>query len=133
MREFFRGWRRKAGAVPLMMACVLTVPWMRSYITSDLIIFAMRDRQHVVWSKSGQFRWYSEDVMMQWAYPRKWIRDYDPLTSRSLFPTVAMANPDDDPFEISVPYWWFVLPLTILSAYLILWKPRKKESGPTQS
>jgi hypothetical protein len=32
-----------------------------------------------------------------------------------------------------IPYWSIMLPLTLLSAYLILWKPRKRDSGLTQN
>ncbi|MDB5345258.1 MAG: hypothetical protein JWP89_3635 [Schlesneria sp.] len=32
-----------------------------------------------------------------------------------------------------IPYWSVVLPLALLAAYLILWKPRKRDSGPPQS
>lgn len=32
-----------------------------------------------------------------------------------------------------IPYWSVTLPLTLLSAYLILWKPRRRESRSTQN
>ena len=35
MREFFMGWRRKAGVVTLMMACAACGLWLRSKTFSD--------------------------------------------------------------------------------------------------
>jgi hypothetical protein len=31
-----------------------------------------------------------------------------------------------------IPYLFLIMPLTLLSDYLILWKPRKRESPGTQ-
>ena len=35
MREFFRGWKRKVGVVTLVMACAFTVGWIRSEFAID--------------------------------------------------------------------------------------------------
>src|SRR5882757_1087048 len=35
MREFFHGWRRKAGCVTLVMACMLMIGWMRSRVVHE--------------------------------------------------------------------------------------------------
>lgn len=40
MREFFKGWRRKAGLVTLVIACMLMGLWMRSYGTMDQISYS---------------------------------------------------------------------------------------------
>ena len=38
--------------------------------------------------------------------------------------------PFQEPFQVwRIPYWSLVFPLTLLSAFLILWKPRK-QTGP---
>lgn len=48
-----------------------------------------------------------------WNYGGPW--DADPLQR------------DDNRFcKLDIPHWMAVLPLTLLSAYLILWKPRKR-------
>jgi hypothetical protein len=36
MREFFRGWRRKAGLVTLVMACAVMAMWARSRFINDV-------------------------------------------------------------------------------------------------
>ena len=86
MHAFFKGWRRKAGCVTLVMACALLVidatfgpePWA------------------VHWHQSDPVSHESGGIV---------------TTSRSSVGTVA------------VPNWAMAIPLTLLSAYLILWKP----------
>lgn len=38
MREFFRGWERKLGALTLMLACVFTAGWVRSLAMTDFLV-----------------------------------------------------------------------------------------------
>jgi len=35
MGDFFKGWRRKAGCVTLVMACTFAAAWVRSFIVED--------------------------------------------------------------------------------------------------
>ena len=44
MREFFRGWRRKAGCISLVMALALMGVWIRSLSVMDLAIIAFGQR-----------------------------------------------------------------------------------------
>jgi len=37
MRDFFRGWKRKAGCVTLVTACLLMAGWVRSLGNAELI------------------------------------------------------------------------------------------------
>ena len=57
MREFFCGWRRKAGCIALVMALALMAGWIRSYTLADWISWA--DNQHyvVALSKHGEISW----------------------------------------------------------------------------
>ena len=41
MREFFKGWRRKAGCIALAMAVFFTVSCVRSYFSHDGVAFPM--------------------------------------------------------------------------------------------
>ena len=54
MREFFSGWRRKAGCVLLAMAAVLFGMWIRSQVVFDTTTFMVWDRQHEVFSAAGR-------------------------------------------------------------------------------
>jgi hypothetical protein len=40
MREFFRGWKRKTGAVTLVMACLFMASWVRSLSMIDWLTMA---------------------------------------------------------------------------------------------
>jgi hypothetical protein len=146
MHTFFHGWRRKIGVVTLVMACVLTVGWVRSVSIRDEInvpigqkmaekllsvkqslcwvhfpmgsrlllwktVLLRRDEpeeNHWQHGRVGMFRWTH-----QWCGFR--LGTFE-LTGRKRPLATAVA----------IPYWSLVLPLTFLSAYLILWKPRKR-------
>lgn len=101
MGDFFRGWRRKLGGITLAMACVLASAWVRSF---------------------------SE-------YHQRWSRSFDEATSYS----VTLRN-DDIRIEsltssktgfyrersIAIPYV-LAVPLTLSSAYLLLWQPNLRK------
>lgn len=39
MHDFFNGWRRKVGVATLVMACVFTAGWVRSYSPNNGFVF----------------------------------------------------------------------------------------------
>ena len=53
MGVFFKGWRRKAGCVVLVMACLLATAWMRSHVTRDVFHICSRDPVLYVASVDG--------------------------------------------------------------------------------
>lgn len=105
MREFFRGWRRKIGCIILLIAFVLSVIWVRSYLADDLLTIAVGGGQHGLSSINGEFRWRA-------------------FSSTGLFPLFGQRF--DESLDISVPYCPIVTMLIAVAAYLILWKPRKQ-------
>ncbi|HEY4258606.1 MAG TPA: hypothetical protein VGM98_00540 [Schlesneria sp.] len=111
MHEFFRGWRRKAGIVTLVTAGVMFVVWMRSLTTYDAI------HCKLPWvSSSSEDREYDSDI----------LASFDGmLLNRRVF-SAPEGFRDEDIWAI--PHWSIVLPLTLLSAYLLLWKPRKRDA-----
>ena len=118
MHEFFNGWRRKAGCVALVMACILAMSWFRSTCFSESVqiyvvgfgfecghstgrLVFLRKRRHL--ERFWDFAWDSNPSAPQlWKTWWKW--DSHILTLPHSAPTTFM---------------------TLLSAYLILWKPRK--------
>ena len=141
MGEFFKGWRRKAGLVTLAMACLLTIAWMRSYVRVNLLI--LDDKDTTYQSLSTMFggiqwtRWTSEvghgikpndpDFFRQldvWSFKVVWRWNYGGFD----FVKVDMRG-SDQIVRGEVPYWSLVLPLTLLSASLILVKPRKAKAA----
>jgi hypothetical protein len=103
MREFFKGWRRKAGCVTLVLAGAILIVWMRSQLITDTHMVRHAYRKHyVVTSKSGCLE-ISSNFYVDGGAIEVWSK--------------------------SVKYLAVALPLALLSAYLILWKPRKG-TGP---
>lgn len=126
--EVFKGWRRKAGLIVLLLAVILIGGWFRSKVAEDSVRLSMpggvdlyvtsfadkfhmtiNRRQHV-WNE--QFHWYSEPIGERPAY---------------------FAQKGQDWIRPPIPYWQIVIPLTILSAYMILWPGKRKSAKPIQN
>ena len=135
MGEFFKGWRRKAGVVTLAMALLPAIGWMRSYIVEDRLAFTSGDFRHAISSFQGNVgwdRWLNIPPAGGFGWSSEWRNSNQPISPR---PTYFRAAPGSLLGQLqfesrAVPYWPFVVPLTLLSAWLILWKPRKA-SGAT--
>jgi len=172
MREFFHGWRRKAGCVTLVMAISLMAGWMRSlypHVPSPVPGQFVFDEQG--WEIGYSFhrvghavhRFSLKDSCMTWERIQAdapimvnnvigvWLN-----ASATNFPDVGIQSNawiakqewcgfargrfhlKDGRFNLRIarlvlPFWAIVIPLTLLSAYLLLWKPRKrptKQSAP---
>ena len=136
MREFFHGWRRKVGCVTLVMACALTIGWMRSVTKCDEVRIPVKNGV-VVGMVSG-----ASSVGIHWGidnglrYPEVWsieasespgscLMDLGWRVRGDLLGFGFVYIPGDRSSLWAVPYILMVLPLAILSAYLILWKPRR--------
>ena len=148
MWTYFLGWRRKAGCVTLVMACVVMGIWMRSYLTCDQISFRTSEvttdtvsslEGFLTWSRLRHQRSKRQYHLNRWqSIPSQVVKELFP-------PTVAVEwrwygfgftkhlNGDDSISEgCLIPYWSVTIPLTMLSAYLLLSKPRPvKEPEPT--
>ena len=147
MNDFFHGWRRKAGVVALGLACVVTMLWIRSLWMVDLLDFRpTRLRQLSVASGSGaarpSFSWITEgslegQPLLEWIAYEDQHKDgnYLPTLFFGSWGQVGSAIPASVHAEsvgLYIPYWFLVLPITLLSTYLLLWKPRKRDSAPTR-
>lgn len=130
MREFFHGWRRKVGVVTLLMVCGLTGMWIRSRTVCDTIGIPIGQRQTVVVSLDGRAYWYAYNVD-----DRNWFT----FTGSELNNTMREGQyqmradfaeqPSIEYTEWAVTYLPVAIGLTILSAYVILWKPRMPGAG----
>jgi hypothetical protein len=102
MREFFRGWKRKLGVVTLGLACVFAGWWIHA--------------QSLVTNTEGirfRFDFTSDGV------------DFDCTDfAYSIQSSGAGSGRMKTLARLLVPYWAIVSPLTLLSAYLLLSKPR---------
>eukprot|EP00456_Euglypha_rotunda_P026421 TRINITY_DN212_c0_g1_i1.p2 TRINITY_DN212_c0_g1~~TRINITY_DN212_c0_g1_i1.p2 ORF type:complete len:146 (-),score=16.61 TRINITY_DN212_c0_g1_i1:50-487(-) len=140
MREFFRGWRRKVGCLTLMMALVLMGMWMRSRNVVDILIiqsglgtctaisggqqaivlFGDSAIHHIQMGLSVTIDMQSEPFALKSFSNSK--RHYF-LMDRSANGLTIRVDSDR---RVGISYSLFAFPLALLSAYLILWKPRKR-------
>ena len=147
MGSVFHGWRRKVGLLTLAMALMFMGGWGRSLSILDL--FSVPDGSGMVWyiTLDNGFVVCCRDVdsdleRPQWeAYPIDAVGsfkldNYDDLRYRWLgfgiikYPDHSIGETDEMDFwkVWFISYWSIVVPLTLLSAYLLLSKPRKVKS-----
>jgi hypothetical protein len=157
MHTFFHGWRRKAGVASLVMACGLAAGWFRSVVSPTTIImapvnvgrlrsqdifeisqFGYRFERYVFTLHSGDYgqgvaslsdvhfyRGICENKLCDWRWRVSGIDLGEYKVQRDLWFQRRFCV---------VAHQFIVLPLTLLSAYLILWKPRKATAiRPAQS
>lgn len=117
MPEFFRGWRRKVGCVALVMACLVAIAWIRSMAVADHI-YVRFDRQHEIRSRQQTFLWVSWRAYIGNVKPTSWV------TVDASQPQIENEMLDAELWEL--PYSALFVPLTLLSAVLLLWRQRKR-------
>ena len=142
MHTFFHGWRRKAGVVTLVMACALMGGWIRSYASVDSIFVNTGNGQRRLQSEGGYLIWSSggfEPAGSSFGFESRLFTPIEFIEPNELWVdwrfrcpgirvgTMPSGHAPNGFVRLSlVAYLMFVFPLTLLSAYLILWKPRKQ-------
>jgi len=153
MSDFFHGWRRKAGCVTLVISSVAMAAWIRSRAIEDAFEFSLSRRPQVIVSSHGKIEWlWFDDYAISSFSPAPAIPAF-PLSSRTLSPISNFYF--DDPESrwqlewygfyssdsslvlrrFCVPYQFVTIPLTLLSAYLLLWpgkRPERKSKAPVE-
>ena len=141
MVEFFQGWRRKTGLVLLATALLWAGIWGRSLVIHDIVIVATSNQHHRLISERGIITWMrlpdwrSQPPYFNWhqrsifefpdgnRYLRRWrFLEFE-------FTTGIEAANGAKFVRYAIPYWSIVLPLTLLSALLLLRKPRPAKSA----
>ena len=140
MREFFKGWRRKAGCVVLVAACVLAIAWMRSFVVEEEVAITLSGRLHACLSASGGLSWVASSgpqipFSLEWRYgsytPAEgrtqltWTPGFPPNLNQFLCTDEIRLNRPSQYRPWIIHYWKIVPALTLLAAYLIFRKPRK--------
>ncbi|WP_010586532.1 hypothetical protein [Schlesneria paludicola] len=118
MGDFFKPLQRKMGVLTLVLACVLTAGWVRSPHIGDKIEFPLGSGEFVV------ARSTPDGINLSGRRPLFDARLVQVLATG--LPCTLLSN------WMTIPYWSIVLPLTVLSAYLLLSKPRMTRSVPNQ-
>jgi hypothetical protein len=137
------------------MACLFFVAWARGTSTFDRIGFAGSDSflvfhfSNPTFSYPGIYAYYGQVTDREYPPRTEWIslaNQYSLEEFREMREQHAVAQASDEAatqgywkmelwlfavggvntgWEITIPYWSVIIPLTLLSAYLILWTPRK--------
>jgi len=152
MVEFFKGGRRKIGVVTLVMACVFAMAWFRSLFNDDVAQLYRGSTHHQIQLCRGFVAWASEPMAIEEESNKQLGLMF---SSHSLLgPNATMRDmrtwcewthewnacgfifgEKDHTIIWVIPLWSIVIPLTLLSAYLLLVKPRaakpKKTIEPT--
>jgi hypothetical protein len=147
MREFIKGWRRKAGCVTLLMACMLTSCWVRSLTRSDEIQLGhVFGQMYSVESSAGatcwlrwtgwvsfkKVRWQSYphgrggELSFQGLHRFSSEVNFGPDLSRVEETGIVPPDRRATGTGFMISYIYMVGPLTLLSAFLLLWKPTLK-------
>lgn len=145
MREFFNPWRRKLGCMTLGLACVLAAGWVRSFRFGDQIDFKSFHVTHVVESESGRLKWSRWPTSIRLSPAFRWqtwripedssariLHHYhDAIDQLSHMPNGESATSlPSRIFLLMAPYWSIVVPLTALSAHLLLSKSKSRATAP---
>lgn len=131
MREFFKGWRRTVGCCLLLIVCIPAVAWLRSYFVEDRLAFTSGNFRYAISSLHGSVgwdRWINNPPVNGFGWSSQWLDQNQPVRAR---PAIYRARPGTALAQVqfesrTTAYWPFVVPLSLLSAVLILWKPRPK-------
>lgn len=140
MVEFFKGWRRKAGVLTLLIACGMCCLWMRSFRLVDIVAFGKHRSANSIRSNQGTIGWHRDIVNIFYGDRQEGSNriEYKHLVRwhQMSFPRYDVHRKSEIQFsgesvaQFQIPYWSIVMPLTLLSAYLLIVRP--KESMESQ-
>jgi len=118
MGEFFKGWRRKLGVLTLLMACAITSIWLFNSSTS----FAALPRRIQFAYESDAIKITVDETAVTPVSVTRVVKaeDGSASTITTWEPRIIVIGSQ----HVTAPYLTVVLPLALLSAYLLLVKPR---------
>ncbi len=154
MGNFFRGWRRKFGVVTLVLACAFMTGWLRSLSVRDTFLFQREQRKGIelfghlsfISSNNGRIKWVQWDANSE-SGKMYMSLDGSYFTGKSGTPDVFDSvisecrlqfcgiefwdGPSRKSSELNamtfvLPYGFLVVPLTLLSAYMLISEPRSR-------
>lgn len=129
-REFFRAWKRNVGVLALAAACVFTAGWVRSLFEIDSFNCELLDKSwNYFASANGKLTWMTStsekpgftayEAAMAVGLPS----EEDHVVSSNVFSTTT-KNSRVKTTKYVFRYWHIVVPLTFISALLLLSKRR---------
>jgi hypothetical protein len=128
MQEFFNGWRRKAGCGLLVMACALMGLWIRSCIVIDnvRIPFGNQRLEFATFRGGLYLELLPAPTFRNSGVPYPGFRNQFRWLVRPIDPTIKSETWNLRGPSWCIPFRQLAVALAILSAYLLLWKPRTK-------
>ncbi|MDB5345254.1 MAG: hypothetical protein JWP89_3631 [Schlesneria sp.] len=154
MHTFFHGWRRKAGCVFLVTACVLMAAWLRGGFQYDFFDLNIQGMTYRLGTHGGQLRFITQGPtnspqLVSWDTGKlEELLPYQPGQSRDPWYGIDVdwrwdfydfhAGAGQYPRSnlqtafCVFPYWSIVPPLALLSAYLILVPSRTRPPTASQ-
>lgn len=148
MLSYFHPLRRKVGVVMLSLSCLLAIGWVRSLQVRDIvgigpvsetIICGASNRHMLLLVLLPIEHLQNGPTLPFWrtAEAKPTIRDcFAVIKSEQCWLGFGYLITDSQPESghlataFAVPYWSIVLPLTLLSAWLLLSKPRTRQPNP---
>jgi hypothetical protein len=134
MRTYFNPWRRKIGILTLAMACVFAVGWIRSHDVRDLFVSPIANYRFESFDGDLLICVFHNDADYRLTFPvweshqrfdgpePAWRKQIGPLWLKELYPEM-----DSRDLIIILPYWSFAIPLSLLTAHLLLSKPNQSK------
>ena len=140
MGEFFKPIRRKFGVVTLLMACLLMAGWLRSFSISDDVVFANNQwvsvKGSLFWQRLVGVRRVDYDMGFHYGATDRRSDVYNGPTYQHYWQwrrwgfafgeeevEVASANGKmlaAKAIRYFIPFWSIVIPLTLVSLWLLL-------------
>jgi hypothetical protein len=149
MREFFKPLRRKIGVLTLVLACVFAAGWVRSLQTTDFVRIPVKNHAwiemvgrtasvHLYATYHGKaksnFLWKTISAADEEQESPSFFSPSD-LQIHALGVGIGkISYPSRDWIHrvvVILPYFSITIPLTLLSAFLLLSKPRKSNQKKT--
>jgi hypothetical protein len=150
MRDFFRGWKRKIGVVTLLIAALFMALWVRSYSVEDEFFYLDEDAKldNFLHITPRGFSWMRREdryafTGLGWnRYPSQVPETSDPYEEEVFTDRTLISRRQWNGFYFServddgemgdqsrewlriIPHWSITIPLTLISAWLLLLKPK---------
>ena len=137
MRDFFHGWRRKVGCITLVMALCSLVILIRSHVIMDVLTVYAIEIESIdgLIEVSLNYSGHSDDAgIIHQSVPNLLLWESIVLWENPPTFGIARLQPggpnsfNSTTILLKCSILWFTLPLTLLTTYLLLRKPRPKES-----
>ena len=135
--DYFKPLRRKIGVFTLVMACVLLAGRARSHYQIDTAIIPLGAKHAAwLWSADSSLCWNTTELRddAEPFYPQLYSRDFTEDDARILehpywgihrkWSGLGFELLDDGSTKVVVPYLTLMIPLMLLSAWLLLSRPR---------